>query len=271
MGTGKTILGLNLVDILNRPREDNEVLENEVISRLVKSRKLISLQSGMVSNIIARARSRLENETIVTRALREYISLRYNDNETLANQVVDEMKCAETIVIDVSTLDSTESCIEYAIAKAIASQFNLSEYTVQLDALCAFLIKTRLNNRPIFIVLDEIGSLGLQRFSKWTRPNNNAGDAAGDNLSLLNNGMQILSSALQLILSGEKRFVYCTGRTAVISLQSLSGATSPLHPFPILLHPLSKTDVCETNILTLSKGLRLISAEFRPVRTLLII
>ena len=55
-GTGKTVLGRNIIAVINRPREESE-LEAEVAGRLLKSRELSEKPVALKNAILARARA----------------------------------------------------------------------------------------------------------------------------------------------------------------------------------------------------------------------
>ena len=250
-GTGKTILGRNIISVLNRPREESS-LEDEVAECLLKSQLLSVMHVKVTNAILARARARPENETLVTRVLREYVlEMNMFDEPSVVESLVDGLKKARTIFIDCSSLNSNCRNLQVAIIDSIAKnlgipvQYNMFEY----------LSETYPNG--IVLVLDEIGSLGDLEFEHWFQ------HQVGTSLEI--KAMRGLSSIAQRILKMPNLYLYCTGRSEVVALQALSGSGSPLFPFSILLHPLSANDI-ET-IITLN-GVRDITSTNELLRYL---
>lgn len=98
-GSGKTALGVNAVSVLRQPREAPGEEESVVEERL---RRSLTLRDGllMTDGILSLAKARPENETLVARALREFLI-----DELRSPNIVDELKEAVTVVVSLKSMD----------------------------------------------------------------------------------------------------------------------------------------------------------------------
>lgn len=239
MGTGKTCLGRNVINVLNRPREATLQEEKLVEKRLLQSRMLLRLQPERRKSVISRARSRDGNEALVTRALREFRRVGCDGKENLVDTVVDGFKQAETVTIDFNDLDEESFSLERAIKKNLIQYFNLTGDVGGLVSSCQYIVANCLQGRPLFLVFDEIGQLVAPKFAKWLSVLQNQ----DENMYL--KSMRLLSFVLQSLLRQKNVYVFCMGRSNVLSLEVISGDVSPLNPRAILLQPLSDDDICK--------------------------
>jgi hypothetical protein len=240
MGSGKTALGLNAVGVLRRPREAAGEEEDFVAERLrhslILSQPLLKDRAG---DMIARAKNRTEDETLVARVLREYLTLQYNSSIP-ANAAVDAAKNAVTVFVsltDASTNHFTTlaSLISYAICKAVG----VSSPSLDVDETCAA-VSAAVGGRAVLLVLDEIGVLGEPEYRHLI------GFNPSEQKSVYAAAMQSLRDSINEVYGSKSGFmVYCTGRAEWLTMSALAGPTSPLRATAVLLSPLQARDILE--------------------------
>jgi hypothetical protein len=239
MGAGKSELGRNAVAVLNRPRETDGELEQEIVERLKRSRALSPLPPHVRDDIIRLARLRGEAETIVTRVLRQYMEAHFGAPANKVRSLVDGMMAAETIFISVRMLPNAAEDLDSAIGIAIGRRVNVAWCVNDLVAHCHSVTRA-LGGRGVLLVLDEIGELADEDLSmRWRYPTVTAAEAVEIR------AMRALRKALDKIHAAGGFMIYCTGRTKWLAMAALVGPSSPLHPISLLLSPLSKRDVFE--------------------------
>lgn len=229
MGTGKTALGLNAVSILRRPREAPGEEEDHVVERLRRSIVLSALGPLVRDAIIQRARARAEDETLVARALREYLIHRGGDPGR-----VDATKSAATVYVDLTREDPSgfDSLGAY-VAHAIALAVEMPVTSTNLSRTCRE-VSGRLE-QTVLLVLDEIGELAEKDYAHFI-------GTAITGPEHLTQAMRCLRSVVNRI-AGCGWLIYCAGRTDWLAMSAIVGPASPLNAVAILIAPLHWRDV----------------------------
>jgi hypothetical protein len=240
MGSGKTALGLNAVGVLRRPREaageDEDFVADRLRHSLILSQPFLKDRAG---DMIARAKNRTEDETLVARVLREYLTLQYNSSIP-ANAAVDAAKNAVTVFVSLADASTDDfATLTSLIAGAIGKAVGVSSPSLAIDKTCAA-VSAAVGGRAVLLVLDEIGVLGEPKYRHLI------GFNPSEQKSVYTAAMQSLRASINEVYGSKSGFmVYCTGRTEWLTMSALAGNVSPLRAKAVLLSPLQARDVLE--------------------------
>lgn len=235
MGSGKTSLGLNAVGVLRRPRESNAAEEERVAECLMNSVTLTRLPFTKRERIIAKARARPEDETLVARVLRQYLFEQVSDPT-----LVDAAKNASTVYInigdhEVESHTSMSSFISHAIFRAMG----LSNPPSSASAAC-IAVSRFLGGRAVLLVIDEIGKLVAEEYRALLP--REMGDLGTATMHALRAVIEIIRRSLK---NDSRWMIYLAGRTDWLAMHAPAGPMSPLRAKPVLLAPLRGQDVLE--------------------------
>lgn len=162
MGTGKTVLGLNAVSVINRPRESPSD-EADVISRLQTSSLLIQKAEG--SRILQKAVDLPHDETIVSRALRVYAKEVAHFQQPDADRVVNELKQAQTVVINMDTISDNHPTFNTALADRIYRQVTGEPWGGIRPPSVISVAELIEEYGPLFFLYDEVAALDRSEYS----------------------------------------------------------------------------------------------------------
>jgi hypothetical protein len=190
--------------------------------------------------LISRARARPEDETLVTRTLREYF-----EKSCLDSTIVDRIKNGVTIFVDLSTgTPSGFSHLSGYVSDAIFRALGLSNPPIGVADACRTASQL-LGGRPVLLVFDEIGKLADPCFRHMLIDVN----ADSTKETICNEAMSALRDVIDKVRGVDKVagnltwMVYCTGRTRWLAMHTLSGPSSPLRAEGVLLSALDAEDV----------------------------
>ena len=239
-GTGKTALGRNIISVLQRPRED-ATLQVDVARRLLNAWAWRGATHSAHS-LIAAAIADERDENLVMRTLRVCFPHHVD--------ALERLKASSPIVVPIKALPRPgrlldfDDALGYLIYASASGHKDPSKYVRYVetgerlrgsDGVVEVLIQER---GPLLLVLDDITDLQRSEFSAYF--------ASEDKPTALHRAMTQLSQTLQRLQGIPGCFVFCTGRSLWLSAQALVGATSPLFVTPLLLAPLTVSDVLET-------------------------
>ena len=248
-GTGKTLLGLNLSNVLNRPREDAKV-EAFVASRLKdawSSKRMIGFQTALDE-----ALHDPREENLVMRLL----LVLYPDLQ----QMLLDLKTVTPLLVKMNNLEypplapNFATALGAAIFSAARPEFADYSFKELIDAYSKFTIhaltpvgvvktlKRNNNNKPVMLVLDGIQDLQTTDYSPFFKNINR--DLP------LHRAMLGLSAELQLLHMIPGCFVLSTGHSLWPAINALHGVGSPLFGAPVLLYPMNAKDLEESLMLT---------------------
>lgn len=237
MGSGKTALGIHAVSVLRRPRESSAAEEDHVAERLMSSRVMSDLPPERRESIMAKARARSEEESLVARVLREYHS-----NEGGDPSLIDAIKDAVTIYVDLRmALNGSHANLSSFMSAAIFDAVGLPDAPSNVMMACRT-VSRFIEGRDVFLVIDEIGMLFEYGCRHLLPPDSLHGDINKAAMLELRRVIDVVCLSLK---DKSQWRVYCTGRTEWLAMYALAEKMSPLRAEPVLLASLHSQDVLE--------------------------
>lgn len=243
-GTGKTMLGCCITDILSRSREAaGSAQEAAVAARL---RGAWCWKGGAAEAVDNALRDTSSSENLVVRTLL--------DDFPEQRDTILQLKGVVPLVIEMqSLLQSVHGLtLDQAIAFAIfctakgsphpTKDLELAYRSLSLSEQSAAglvnMLITEGGAKPMLLVFDDITALQQPGYEGY------AGKAQ-EGVAVFHSLMKELNAILQRLHGVRGCFVYCTGRSLVLSALAQAGAPSPLLVEPVVLRPLSANDIMQ--------------------------
>lgn len=240
-GTGKTSLGVNMINILRRPREG--AAEEAVIAARLSHAWCLDGRDAAIQ----RGRRDSRDENLVMRVL----LCEYEHHA----QLLQQLKHTTPVVIQMKLLVEPavgldfDTALGYAIytsahklnSRAAASLQRFKALS-SLQQSAMGVVNDLVATAPVLLVLDDITDLSSSHYASFF--------ATEQRSTPLHRAMTTLSLTLQKLHTIPGCLVFCTGRSLWLSTKALIGASSPLLVTPTLLHALTPADVVQALKLT---------------------
>lgn len=264
-GTGKTILGYNICNVLRRPREASE--DEEIVARRLAAAATWSEIVCDMSNCLRDARSDAGRDNLLMRVLLR----RFPQQELLLRA----LQKGVPLVVRMEDVRSTEASLDAALGVALfaahtgdSSASGLAVFIRNNDLVSSSAVDiasaiVKLSGGCLMLVLDDINALGNEAYAKW------CGARADDPPAIrLHRAMRALSPCLGRLHRTQGCLVFAIGRSLSLARQGLAGVDSPLFQSPVILQPLASHDVLDILRHTTCATGRMLSEEVGVVPAL---